>query len=84
MSRNRQPRKPGWWVRVRRNKAQLLFWILGLLVVLSMVLSLVIVALPQPEPPTPTPTPLSWRWEVLMDAGSLQPMEALPFLRAGV
>ncbi|MBC7223267.1 MAG: hypothetical protein H5T59_03165 [Anaerolineae bacterium] len=45
---------------MQRNKAQLLFWILGLLVVLSMVLSLVIGALPQPEPPTPTPTPLAW------------------------
>lgn len=60
MSRSRPPRKLGWWGKVRRNKAQLFFWILGFLVVLSMLLSLIIVALPQPEPPTPTPTPLSW------------------------
>ncbi|MGC8838761.1 MAG: hypothetical protein ACP5UM_10135 [Anaerolineae bacterium] len=71
MSRSGASRKPGWWGKVRRNKAQLLFWVLGLLVVLSMVLSLIIVALPQPEPPTPTPTPLSWH------------VEPVPFPRTG-
>lgn len=83
MPRSRRPGKSSWWRRVQRNKAQLVFWILGLLVVLSMVLSLVIGALPQPEPPTPTPTPLAWQ--------AAHPWEAVPalppvpcFLRAGV
>lgn len=43
------------WRRLTRNKSELLFWILGLLVILSMIASMIVVALPQPEPPTPTP-----------------------------
>jgi hypothetical protein len=46
------------WRRISRNKSQAFVYFLGLLVVLSMILSLLIGALPPPEPPTPTPA--SW------------------------
>ncbi|MGQ9586588.1 MAG: hypothetical protein ACUVXG_14480 [Anaerolineae bacterium] len=75
MARRRErPAKSSRWRDLRRNKAQLLFWILGLLVVLSMILSLVIVALPEPEPPTPTPTPMAW----LLPLGAAFRPRALP------
>ena len=48
-------RKQSLWQRISRNKGQAFVYFLGLLVVLSMILSLIIGAFPPPEPPTPTP-----------------------------
>jgi len=58
--KKKSPAKTSWLRRLRRNKGQLLFLILGLLVVISMIVSLIVVALPQPVTPTPTPAALLW------------------------
>jgi len=60
--KKKSPAKTSWLRRLRRNKGQLLFLILGLLVVISMIVSLIVVALPQPVLPTPTPTPAALLW----------------------
>jgi len=49
--KKKSPAKTSWLRRLRRNKGQLLFLILGLLVVISMIVSLIVVALPQPVHP---------------------------------
>jgi hypothetical protein len=41
--------------RSRSKRQQIIFSILGLVVVSSMILSLIVAVIPQPEQPTPTP-----------------------------
>ncbi|NLE75396.1 MAG: hypothetical protein GX605_01420 [Chloroflexi bacterium] len=46
------------WQRIRRNPSQAVFYLLGVLIILSMIISMVVVALPQPAVPAQTPLPL--------------------------
>ena len=45
---------------MKRSKSRgrrIIFWVLSLLMVLSMLLGLILTAIPQPKQPTPTPLP---------------------------
>lgn len=62
--------------RRRRSTSEKIFWILSLIIALSMVISLLIVALP--EPPTPTPTPWTPPTPVAEPTATPTPQPARP------
>jgi hypothetical protein len=49
------------WEQMRRNPSQAVFYLLGVLIILSMIVALVLEAFPPPPPPpSSAPFPVSW------------------------
>lgn len=56
--------------RSRTSVSQIVFWVLSLLVVLSMILGLALSVMPQPSPSVPTPPPLPFLFAVSGESAS--------------